>query len=68
MKQTFKIGLLVILLGVLPLIIYAIGLKFGIFETGMEMILGMIAWIAAPTAVIIFVIGLVQYLKIKFKS
>lgn len=67
MKQTFKTVLLIILFGVVPLIVYAIGLNVGVFETGLEMILGMIAWIAAPTAVIVFIIGLIQYFRINSK-
>lgn len=65
MKQTFKIGLLILILGVSPLYLYVIGVKLGLFEEGLEMLLGMLAWLSFPTAIIIFIIGTVQYFKTK---
>ncbi len=68
MKQTFKIGLYTLILGVSPLYLYIIGMKLGLFEEGLEMILGMLAWIAFPTAIIIFIIGAIQYFRVKIKK
>jgi hypothetical protein len=68
MKQTFKIGLLILILGVSPLYLYVIGIKLGLFKEGLEMILGMLAWVSFPTAIIIFIIGMIQYFKSKTKK
>jgi hypothetical protein len=65
MKQIFKIGLLILILGVSPLYLYLIGVKLGLFAEGLEMLLGMLAWVSFPTAIIIFIIGMVQYFKTK---
>lgn len=68
MKPTFKIGFLVLLFGVGPMYLYALGIKIGLFEEGLEMLLGMMAWIALPIAIIIFVTGIVQYFKTQVKK
>ena len=68
MKQNFKIGLYILILGVSPLYLYFFGTKLGLFEEGLLMLFGMIAWIAFPTAIMIFIIGAIQYFKAKVKK
>ena len=65
MKQTFKIGLIILILGVLPLYFYVFGRKLGLFEEGLEMLLGILAWVSFPISMIIFIIGTVEYFRIK---
>lgn len=65
MKQTFNVGILLFTLGVMPLMIYRIGLELGLFEGGLEMLFGILAYACFPATVILFIIGTIQYFKTK---
>ena len=66
-KHTFKIGLLFLLFGVGPLLINTAGLEFGWFDN-VSMLLGMLGWVCLPAAIILFIIGFVQYIKTRSKK